>query len=194
MDETTEENLTRAQRKKLIRQEVQQERSLENQKKQRAKKLKNYIALSLVVLALAGFLYWKLIPPKNAPILELVPDEYNFGSVSQAAGVVASTMTLTNKGNEDLVINNIETSCGCTSASLIYQGIESPRFGMAMHGTNPKNFEQIIPPGDTAKLQVYYDPNVHKDLRGSIARSIFIYSNDPRNRKQEVKITAIQTA
>ena len=101
-------------------------------------------------MALAGFLYWKLIPPKNAPILELVPDEYNFGSVSQAAGVVASTMTLTNKGNEDLVINNIETSCGCTSASLIYQGIESPRFGMAMHGTNPKNFEQIIPPGDTA--------------------------------------------
>jgi len=93
-----------------------------------------------------------------------------------------------------LVIENMDTSCMCTTAKLIYQGQESPEFGMSMHGKNPKNFELKIPAGETVQLKVYYDPNVHKDMRGSVTRSVSVYSNAPRNREIEVRISANQVS
>ena len=102
-------------------------------------------------------------------------------------------MAIQNVGTEDLVIHNLDTSCGCTSASIIYKEVEGPKFGMSMHGTNPKNYRQVIPPGETANLKIYYDPNVHKDMRGAVTRSVSIFSNDPRHKQMEVKISAIQT-
>ena len=70
----------------------------------------------------------------------------------------------------------------CTSASLIYNGQESPKFSMSMHGNNPENFELRIPPGETAQLKVYYDPNAHgkqKKPEIKITREVTIISNDP---------------
>jgi len=63
---------------------------------------------------------------------------------------------------------------------------------MSAHGTNPKGYRLTIPPGDSADLKVYYDPNVHKDLRGLVRRSVSVYSNDPRNKVEEVVISANQ--
>ena len=156
------------------------------------KRIRNYAIILFILLAIAGFFYWRSIPPKNAPIISIEPSSYSFGTVSQAAGAVTANFLLRNNGNEPLMLDNMETSCACTSASIVKNGEEGPSFGMASHGTNPKNWKEIIPPGDSVELKVRYDPNVHKDLRGSVKRSVIIHSNDPRNSIKEVVISATQ--
>lgn len=158
------------------------------------KKYKNYIFLFILVLAIASFFYWRSIPLENVPIIVITPGQHNFGTVSTVKGEVSAMITISNNGTEALVINNMDTSCGCTSASIVSNGEEGPRFSMSMHGTNPKNWQQVIPPGKSVQLKVYYNPQVHKNLRGVVTRSIYIFSNAPRHRKTEVTITANQVA
>lgn len=160
--------------------------------KKQKKRLITYGIVVIILLAVVGFFYGKAIPPKNAPIISVEPNSYNFGTVSQAKGTVSAIMSITNIGNEPLVLKNMDTSCGCTSAAIVDNGVEGPRFSMAMHGTNPKDWKKVIAPGDSAKLKIYYNPNVHKELRGSVRRSVSIYSNDPRNKVIEVVVMANQ--
>lgn len=128
--------------------------------------------------------------PVERPIISLTPESYNFGDVSQSKGIATTYFELKNEGKEDLVINKIETSCGCTSASIVYQGEEGPKFSMPGHGINEeiKDWQAVIPSGETAQLKVYYDPNVHKDFQGTAIRSISVFSNDPIDFEKEVKI------
>lgn len=187
--------LTKGQRKRLKKEQRKQEKEreiTERKKKRTIKKIKKYGIMLLILLVVIAFFYLKSIPPKNAPIIDITPDFHNFGAVSQAAGVVSTTLTIKNNGVSDLILNKMDTSCGCTSAAIVYKGIEGPRFSMAMHGTNPKDWEQVIPPGESVQLKVYYNPNVHKDMRGPVTRSVSIYSNDPRSRIKEVQINANQ--
>ena len=156
------------------------------------KKIKNYAIIVIILLAVGGMYYWWTTPPANAPIMEITPASYDFGMVSQAKGVVSTTMKISNTGSKDLILDNMDTSCGCTSASIISDGKEGAKFSMAMHGTNPKNWQEIIKPGESVQLKVYYDPNVHKDMRGAVTRSVMIYSNMPRQSKTEVTIYANQ--
>lgn len=156
------------------------------------KKIRNYGIALLLILAVVAFFYWRSIPLKDAPIIEITPKMHDFNFVSQAKGMVNTTMTINNLGTQDLIINGMDTSCGCTSAAIVSNGIEGPQFSMTMHGTNPENWEQIIPPGESVQLRIYYDPNVHAKMRGAVARSVYIFSNDPRNKKMEVGIRANQ--
>ncbi len=158
------------------------------------KKYRNYTFFLILVLAIAAFFYWRSMPLENAPIIVITPDYHNFGMVSTAKGEVSALLAISNNGTEALVIRNMDTSCGCTSASIVSNGEEGPKFSMSMHGTNPKNWQQVIPPGKSVQLKVYYNPRVHKDLRGAVTRSVSIFSNDPRHRKKEVTITANQVA
>lgn len=192
MEETDYSNLTRSQRRKLKREQIKKELSIVRDKQKIKKKIIKYAFLLIIILALAFLIYWRFSALKNAPIIEITPESYNFGSVSQENGIATTTLTITNKGNNDLIIKNMDASCGCTSASVIYKGIESPRFSMS-HGSNPKNWKVTIPPDDSAQLKIFYDPNVHKDLQGSVTRSVFVFSNDPRHSKKEVIIKAFQT-
>jgi len=127
--------------------------------------------------------------PTDRPIISLRPETFDFGNVSQKGGVVTTFFELKNEGKKDLVIERLDTSCGCTSAAIVFNGEEGPRFAMAGHGIkNPKNWKLIIPPGESAQLKVYYDPNVHKDFRGPAIREIYVYSNDPIDFEKKVQI------
>lgn len=128
--------------------------------------------------------------PSDRPIISLTPDSYDFGVVSQQGGVAVTIFELENKGLSDLIINKIETSCGCTSASIIYKGNEGPRFAMPGHGINEniKDWQVAIPAGEKAELKVYYDPNVHQDFLGAAIREIYVFSNDPIDFDKKVKI------
>ena len=44
-----------------------------------------------------------------------------------------------------------------------------------------------------AKLIVYYDPSVHKDLVGAVTREIFVMTNDPVTPEMKIRIKANQT-
>lgn len=122
--------------------------------------------------------------PKDRPKIGIEPEIYNFGDISQARGIVSGVFSVRNLGNKDLIINNMVTSCMCTTASLIVGDKEGPRFGMH---DNPK-WTATLKPGETAQLKVYYDPNIHKDLGGYVARTVEIFSNDPIDFQKQVKI------
>ncbi len=128
--------------------------------------------------------------PKDRPIISLTPETRDLGNVSQKKGVVTTTFSLKNEGKRDLIINRLETSCGCTSASIVFQGKEGPRFSMPGHGVNEKigKWQLTIPAGEEAQLKVYYDPNVHKNFRGSATREIYVFSNDPVDFEKKVRI------
>lgn len=128
--------------------------------------------------------------PADRPIISLSPSVYDFGDVSQKAGVVITFFEIKNEGKSNLVIDRLETSCGCTSASVIYQGKEGPKFNMPGHDINEKikDWQVIIAPGEEVELKVYYDPNMHKDFRGSAIREISVFSNDPIDFEKGVNI------
>ena len=126
--------------------------------------------------------------PQDRPKIVITPTSYNFGDVSVAKGEVSASMDITNEGTKDLIINRIETSCGCTSASIIVDGEEGPRFTMPGHGGQPQGWSASIPPGGKAQLKVYYDPNVHKKMRGKGTRTIDVSSNDPIDISKQVRI------
>jgi len=192
----SEQNITKAERKRLKKEKKMQEREQirsQFEKKKKMKSIRNYSILFLLLVGIAAFFYIKSIPPENAPIIRINPSTYDFGIVSQAEGTVSTIVSIYNNGNEDLILNDMSTSCACTSASIVYNGVEGPEFGMASHGTNPKGWSVIIPPGDSAQLKISYDPNVHKELRGAVSRIVFIESNDPMHGTKEVRINVVQT-
>lgn len=131
--------------------------------------------------------------PADRPIISISPDSHDFGNVSQKAGKVYTYFELKNKGKSDLVIDRLETSCGCTFASIVFRGQESPLFTMPGHGRGSLKWDGItISPGQSAQLKVVYDPNVHRDFRGFAIREIYVYSNDPIDFEKKVKIELTQ--
>ncbi|MBU0613507.1 DUF1573 domain-containing protein [Patescibacteria group bacterium] len=123
--------------------------------------------------------------PSDSPKIDISLLDYDFGEVSQISGVVSYSFPIRNTGESDLVINNLLSSCGCTSAALVMNGEEEPRF--SMHN-NPENWSATIEPGETVDLKIYYDPNVHKDFRGSATREVTVFSNDPVDFEKSIKI------
>ncbi|NOZ83184.1 MAG: DUF1573 domain-containing protein, partial [Euryarchaeota archaeon] len=107
-------------------------------------------------------------------------------------GEVSTDLKLRNIGDKPLVLSYIDSSCACTTASVVYEGKEGPRFTMSEHGTNPENWRLSIPPGDEAILRIYYNPRVHPDLRGEVRRYIELYSSDPEKPVIRVWIRVFQ--
>lgn len=127
--------------------------------------------------------------PAERPIISLTPEIYDFGDVSQKKGKVFTSFTLRNEGKSNLVISKMDTSCGCTFASIIFEGNQSPFFTMPGHGSeNPSWAGVTIPAGKEAELRVMYDPEVHRDFRGAATREIYVYSNDPINFETKVTV------
>jgi len=135
--------------------------------------------------------------PVDRPIIDVSPISYDLGDVSQKQGTAVTFFEIKNRGVRDLIIEKLETSCGCTSASIVNQGQEGPRFAMPGHGINEEigdlpdgqtSWQAVISAGDTAELKVYYDPNVHPDFRGDVIRDIYIFSNDSIDFQEKVSI------
>jgi len=135
----------------------------------------------------------KILPP-DRPQVTITPPQIDLGKIDPKKGIVTASFEIENKGEKDLVIYRLETSCGCTTASLIFEGKESPRFGMPGHGINEKikNWELVIPPQKKAQLKVYYDPNFHPNFQGPAIREIYLYSNDPISPKNKAQIYLYQ--
>jgi len=130
--------------------------------------------------------------PEDAPKIDLSETKIDMGEVSQSEGIVSTIFSLENTGESDLIIDKISTSCGCTSAAIVYQGNEGPQFTMPGHGKdNPKNWSISISPGDSAELKVYFDPNAHGPQKEDIlpiTRTISIFSNDPVEFEKQLRI------
>ena len=125
----------------------------------------------------------------KSPTAEFSSKDINLGDVSQAKGTVKTEIQISNKGGGILILSNIVSSCACTTTFFEINGINSPVFGMH---NNPV-YSPEIPAGSMAKMFIYYDPNVHGDLRGGVTRTISFNTNDPSNQTVQIRIELNQT-
>jgi hypothetical protein len=188
------ENLNSHEKKKLKRKMRQEQEEKESGRAKRKKMIKNVGILSTLIIAIGAIGLSMFQGVEEGPKIQITPERYDFGSVRVSGGEVTKLMTVKNIGKDDLKITRMESSCGCTSASMVVDGIEGPRFSMASHGTNPTGWSVTLEPGETTQLKVYYDPTVHRDMRGPVTRTVTIFSNDPISYGKNVVISANQVS
>jgi|GEM_PF-2000399 len=107
--------------------------------------------------------------PANEPVprLDMPESSHDFGRI-YARWTVSHIFAVQNTGAADLVIRNLVTSCGCTTAELS---------------------SRVIPPGHRADLTVTFDADYHP-ARGNVTRLVWFATNDPNQPWVEVHITA----
>ena len=91
----------------------------------------------------------------------------DFGEIDPLGGPVSTTVEVANTGGGSLQINRISTSCGCTTATMDSSALE---------------------PGESRLLNIAFDPQVHPDEEGSIARVVYIQSSDPDQPEIEIDV------
>jgi hypothetical protein len=98
--------------------------------------------------------------PASAGALLAPNPDYNFGSVSMAAGKVKHRYAFTNTGASPVMIERIYTSCMCTTATFIKGPRVVGTYGMPGHGPVPA-VNQTLVAGETAYIDAVFDPAAH---------------------------------
>ena len=83
--------------------------------------------------------------------------EWDFGQINEADGVVQHTFRFTNISNNPIQIDNVATSCGCTTV---------------LYSTQP------VAGGEYGELTVAFDPS---RTEGRVLREVEIFTKDRRN-------------
>lgn len=104
-------------------------------------------------------------PQSRVPRVEFRENSWNFGPIKQGE-VVEHEFVFRNAGNALLVIKKVSTSCGCTAA-LVSQ--------------------KEIAPGKEGRIKVTFDS---RGYFGKVRKYIYVESNDPKNPRLELTITA----
>lgn len=176
--------------KKMRKIEEREERE-KNQKYGSLMKKAAFVVLFIAIIAIAWFAITSYMDNiGKSPKAEFSSKVINLGNVSQALGTVKTEIQISNKGEGTLIMSNIVSSCACTTTFFEINGVNSPVFGMH---NNPV-YSPEIPAGSTAKMFIYYNPNVHEDLRGNVIRIISFNTNDSSNKTVQIRIELNQTA
>ncbi len=110
--------------------------------------MKRILVVALLVLIGLG------VTALGAPKISVNQTQYDFGEV--IAGIaVGHTFVITNTGDQPLVISNVRTSCGCTTAALA---------------------KTTLNPGEAVNLAVTFDTAGYS---GKVGKTIYVTSNDP---------------
>lgn len=110
--------------------------------------------------------------PKDQPQPDIAvkPANRHLGTLGRT-DVVNLNYIVVNSGNKDLVIDNVVTSCGCTTATLSHN---------------------VIPPGQRADLGVRFDVGFHEIKPGEqVVRVVWLMTNDPDTPVAEARLTAL---
>lgn len=110
---------------------------------------------------------------RSDPQVVLEAEQLDLGDVHNGA-VVRREVPVRNAGDAVLVIDEITTSCGCTTAEL-----------------EPMQ----LAPGEQGVLHIAFDSGAHgPDLTGPMVRQVFIDSNDPARPTVTVALAVTVTA
>ena len=161
----------------------------------------NKITIGVIVAILVlGGLIWIARPDSQSNTLStksngiLAVEEannYDFGTISMAAGKVNYQFKIKNTSGEAVTINKIYTSCMCTTAALTAGGKQFGPYGMPGHGAIPK-IEGVVSPNDEAVVEVIFDPAAHGPAGvGRIQRTIILENN--AGQPVELQFAAIVT-
>ena len=141
---------------------------------------KKIIGIVTGILLLGG-LVWLAAPSGDGQVAPTEEANYDFGSISMAAGKVKHTFSVRNESDETITIGKMYTSCMCTTATLVIgspsTGSGSRRFGpygMPGHGFISAIGEELAP-GEKATVEAVFDPAAHGPAGiGRVQRTIVI--------------------
>jgi hypothetical protein len=106
---------------------------------------------------------------QSQPDVAVKPGNRYLGALG-STDVVNLNYVVVNTGNQDLVIDNVVTSCGCTTATLSHN---------------------VIPRGHRADLAVRFDAGYHTVNPGEqVVRVVWLMTNDPDTPVAEARLTA----
>jgi Protein of unknown function (DUF1573) len=108
-------------------------------------------------------------PDAKGPRISVEPASFDFGKAVQNK-TLSKEFSIKNYGTEDLVIENVSTTCGCTAALLD---------------------SKVVKPGGTTPLRVTLETRTYS---GKVERKILIRSNDAATNLLEVKVEAMVAA
>lgn len=127
---------------------------------------RRWLGVVIIGALLLGVGAWVWLGNRGAPRLVVTPPSYDFGQVPSDR-VSEAQFTVTNAGTAPLIIESVTTSCGCTQATIS---------------------SQIIPPGESAQLDVTFDPRVHPDATGPMYRVVYVASDDPVHPETQIEL------
>jgi len=110
----------------------------------------------------------KKTPAAKGPRIVVEPASFDFGKAVQNK-TLQKEFSIRNFGSEELVIETVVTTCGCTVA---------------------EGYAKSIKPGGSSPLRVKLRPNVPA---GRFERAVLIKTNDPVNSRLEVRLIATVT-
>ncbi len=125
-------------------------------------------------------------------MLELVKNDFDFGSISMKDGEVSTKFEIVNNGVEAVKIGRVYTSCACTTAYMINDsGEKIGKFGMPGHKGLRTNADVEVPAGGKVIVEVIYDPAFHGPSGVGLAeRSVYVETNSLNAPKLELKFRA----
>lgn len=85
---------------------------------------------------------------------------FDFGTVSMAAGKVEHRFWFRNDSTAPVLVKRVYTSCMCTTAKLVKSTRIIGTYGMPGHGVLP-DVDESFAPGEAAYLDVVFDPAAH---------------------------------
>lgn len=92
------------------------------------------------------------------PVIKLVQQRHDFGTIEEEAGKVTHRFNFVNAGNDTLLINKVRTSCGCTK---------------------PVYPDTPIAPGDSSYIEITFDPT---NRVGNFSKPIYVFANTTPDR------------
>ena len=104
-------------------------------------------------------------PPANGPRIAVEPPSFDFGKALQNK-TLQKEFSIRNYGTEDLTIENVSTTCGCTAALT-----ES----------------KTVKPGGSTPLRVSLQT---RNYSGKVVRKVLVRSNDAGKALLEVQVEA----
>ncbi|MBK7106194.1 MAG: DUF1573 domain-containing protein [Ignavibacteriae bacterium] len=113
----------------------------------------------------ANIISGNAISPLSQPELKLSKYTHNFGNVKEGK-VLKIGINVSNSGTSNLEIKNIKSSCDCATALM----------------SNKK-----LLPNENSELKIEFNT---KNLSGQIARTVTLFSNDPKNPSQVLTLIA----
>jgi hypothetical protein len=111
-------------------------------------------------------------PPADAPRIAVEPSSFDFGRVL-AEKAVSRAFAIRNFGKQDLIVDSVTTSCGCT--------VTDP----------PPPVKMVLKPGANQPLRVTLTTPANA---GPISKSVLVHSNDPDHASFEIKLLATVVA
>jgi len=120
----------------------------------------------------------------DKPMAEIKEAFFDFGEI-KVSDVKQKDFALKNTGTKPLQILNVNSSCGCTTGQIIYDGTTSKEFGMH----SQSGYVTEIAPNSTAMVRLIYRPAT-MPVYGSVEREVYLTTNDPQKEKLVFAIKA----